>query len=415
MGKRIKKKRQLPKNMKVQEAEQRTRFFKNIHRLLKLYGCEDLFHQFDETEKDFLFKARLQYPKLKPAPGHHVSVKLLRAMKDTLYYQFNETKVDVKPNGASISLMEYYTLQCSLYVLYYWLKEKEEPEKYKKADILSEYIDFEELAERADKKGSYKTFVVILVFSEFEDHLYWVNVKYDSCPSDKIVHCLSLEVHATKPEVISYTIDGNKRPLYRVGWAYSNEGVYWSSIKPDVLQMKGHCSEIPLPVYIQAHAIRRLEERIDCLCSPFLQFQLYDSLKNPVFINFEGRMLIEYQINDIKYGYLLVEYFEGFVLVKTFLFLTNNGTPEGRKLHEISGLNKLDKQYWAIDKLSTFFTPDFVNNENLKALFAEAGCEKLFEPLNINFELKESAGVADKILQFIEKAKINHPCQEVEG
>ena len=47
---------------------------------------------------------------------------------------------------------------------------------------------------------------------------------------------------------------------------------------------------------------------------------------------------------------------EGKIVIRTFLFVTNNGTPEGKKLAQITGLQKLDKKYLALDKLSTFMT-----------------------------------------------------------
>jgi uncharacterized protein len=42
------------------------------------------------------------------------------------------------------------------------------------------------------------------------------------------------------------------------------------------------------------------------------------------------------------------------LVARTFLLLTNNGTPEGDRLREISGLTKIDHKYWATDKLSAF-------------------------------------------------------------
>ena len=67
------------------------------------------------------------------------------------------------------------------------------------------------------------------------------------------------------------------------------------------------------------------------------------------------------------------------LVIRTFLFLTNNGTPEGKKLHNLIGLQKADKEFLKIDKLSTFVNSDIKENEKLKALFCEAGCGDLFQ------------------------------------
>jgi hypothetical protein len=98
-----------------------------------------------------------------------------------------------------------------------------------------------------------------------------------------------------------------------------------------------------------------------------------------MFCNSSHDMLIEYRIFGTKAGYFVVDVVDGIVIVKTFLFLTNNGTPEGALLWKNTGLKMLDKKYLAIDKLSTFITSDIVKNEQINKIFTDAGCESLLE------------------------------------
>ena len=42
-------------------------------------------------------------------------------------------------------------------------------------------------------------------------------------------------------------------------------------------------------------------------------------------------------------------------------------------------MNKADKIYWEIDKLSTFMETNFEKNDSLKQLFLQAGCKSLFD------------------------------------
>ena len=93
----------------------------------------------------------------------------------------------------------------------------------------------------------------------------------------------------------------------------------------------------------------------------------------------KGNALIEFKMSHCKVGYLKVALAEGALLVQTFLFLTNNGTPEGEKLNHLLGMQKADKKYWEIDKLSTFLESDLEENEELKQLFIRAGCKSLFD------------------------------------
>lgn len=61
------------------------------------------------------------------------------------------------------------------------------------------------------------------------------------------------------------------------------------------------------------------------------------------------------------------------MVIRTFLFLTADDTPEGQILRELADFKKLDKKYRAIDKLSTFFSKDLRSNKLAKELFIEAG------------------------------------------
>lgn len=92
-----------------------------------------------------------------------------------------------------------------------------------------------------------------------------------------------------------------------------------------------------------------------------------------------GNILMEFRYFNTKAGYFRLDIIDGKIIIRTFLFVTNNGTPEGQKLGSNTGLQKLDKKYLAIDKLSTFMTSDIGKNENVKKIFIDAGCQCLLE------------------------------------
>jgi hypothetical protein len=80
-----------------------------------------------------------------------------------------------------------------------------------------------------------------------------------------------------------------------------------------------------------------------------------------------------------KVGYLLTTLHDNKLVIRSFLFLTNDGTPEGRKLHQLTRLEKYDKKYLGIDKLSTFTAYRIDEDEELSAIFREAGCGPLLD------------------------------------
>ncbi|MBP1638774.1 MAG: hypothetical protein H6Q17_357 [Bacteroidetes bacterium] len=181
------------------------------------------------------------------------------------------------------------------------------------------------------------------------------------------------------------TSDG-KRQAYRLSWFEHIGGPFGRKIDAGVLGLSDKQSDTPIDVYIQQHAINRMNERLDCLSKSEIYLMLDASFRSSIVLyTGDRRYLIEYRIFDSKIGYMLGEYVDGILLLKTFLFVTNNGTPEGRKLYELYGLGKLDKKYLMLDKLSSYIRSDIGNNEKLKSLFEQIGCAGL---LNIEEDVQ---------------------------
>jgi hypothetical protein len=106
---------------------------------------------------------------------------------------------------------------------------------------------------------------------------------------------------------------------------------------------------------------------------------MFNSFKNLKYCkDTNGNYLFEFAINNYKVGYFRGDIVEDKIILRTFLFLINNGTPEYKKLHATTGLKKEDTIYLAINKLSAFINSDLASNERAKEIFVNAGCESLF-------------------------------------
>jgi hypothetical protein len=157
------------------------------------------------------------------------------------------------------------------------------------------------------------------------------------------------------------------------------------SIPPMWLGRRGVWGIKPLPVYITIHALNRMEERIGCASQGIVQFDIFSAFvgasrnKSAVIPVRQGRFLVEYRIRGIKVGYLVISIPQSVILVHTFLMITNNSTPEGSMLHKQLGVDKLDKEYLGIDKLTTFLHSDIFEYEDTRQLFVQAGCASLIE------------------------------------
>jgi hypothetical protein len=146
------------------------------------------------------------------------------------------------------------------------------------------------------------------------------------------------------------------------------------------LDPKSSFPDLPICVYIQQHAIERLMERSCCPLPHWIHAYLVDALTKPNIIRLSNdRFLIEYRMVGIKIGYFSAILIGGELLIRTFLFITHNGTPEGRKLEEATGLQKDDKKYLSIDNLRALANSDIEQNEIMHKLFLKTGLGSLLE------------------------------------
>lgn len=80
--------------------------------------------------------------------------------------------------------------------------------------------------------------------------------------------------------------------------------------------------------------------------------------------------------------HLVVQQLPDKVLVKTFLFLTMQGTPEARKLRQRSKLCRPDIEYNRLDKLETYAFTDLRQDADLVRIINECGCGSLLDVLD---------------------------------
>lgn len=136
-----------------------------------------------------------------------------------------------------------------------------------------------------------------------------------------------------------------------------------------------------LPVYVTTHALDRLHERL-----PFtgggneskLQRRAVQSLEFPVVVP-RGVQdnLVEVRLGRYKLGYFVAHTLPHMILIRTFLFLTMQGTPESEKLRTKLGLHRGDVERYRLDDLATLADSDLVKDELLVRVLSECDCGHL--------------------------------------
>jgi hypothetical protein len=111
---------------------------------------------------------------------------------------------------------------------------------------------------------------------------------------------------------------------------------------------------------------------------------MYNALAAPTLRPTEGDdgFLVEVNEHDAKVGYFVVEVYADFIFVKTFLFLTMQGTPEARCLRQKLGLSRKDIEYFKLDNFWTLAYSDLGEDPELRSALAECGCDYLLDFFN---------------------------------
>ncbi|GET24079.1 hypothetical protein [Prolixibacter sp. NT017] len=376
MSKR-RKKRPSAQQQKQAQAEQRKKFYRKVRHFFTLIEKEHLFRQISERELQYLWKLRMRAPKIKPEDGCSLSAKHAKMMTEALYYYLDEYKVDISDTDYQISAYDYLTTGLTIYA---FILREPNPNFPKGDNFFEEMRPITENLFGDELELLIKTLKTNLgmIYDGIDIDHYPVQFEWRGGQSAHRGVFAAFIVSRVANPVIHIKTGGSRRPAYQVGFAI--EEFVPLKLKAEVLHLE--TAEYPelLNVYIQSHALRRLSERVDLLAPGELRWCMYDSLAEPTVIPYRHHSyLIEYRVLGYKIGYLVADLMKRKIIIRTFLLVTQCGTPEEQKLCSNTGLSKEDIAYLNLCKLSSFVNSDIYENQTLKVMFEEAGCGPVLE------------------------------------
>jgi hypothetical protein len=400
--------KQLEQNKrKLENEKEKKEYIAQMRKFANMLGGEGTFALFPQQLIENSYQLRIL--PLKMVVNNRVEIsekdhrRFWKSMKNLLkmkqhYFKFNDMEIDTEwfiCAGLNILNLVDYSIQY----------RAEEPWSIELSKRIAPDIKQELFEKSYVAIYDVASFLYFWLY-RFDDSQFWFNFELKKLHEDSKHLQNVMEVNAEAVEPRYFTIGTNKRPAYKIGWPQTQTGIDYIEISPSLFGSEFDGQE-SVPVYIQTHALNRMEERLDSLNLQELISSVYASLLKPVAVRKEKcRILLSYRILETKMGYFTAQYIDGAVLIHTFLFITNNGTPEGEKLNELTGLGKLDKKYLTIDKLSTFINSDISTNEKLKNLFIKAGCNSLLEideAVKAVAKKQQEMAISDMILNYIGK------------
>ena len=217
---------------------------------------------------------------------------------------------------------------------------------------------------------------VAALSNRIDSRLYWVDWELRKLRNHR--KGTTFRIRKEQPSRVTVELDGERRPAYRCGQSMGPalDWVTWTASQIGLGEVRKE-----FPVYVQAHALRRLRERLDTLAGAesLLHDNLWFSLNEPEFAGRRGAdLLVEYRFYGRKLGYLPTAITADKAVVRTFLFVTMDGSPEGQQLYERLRLTGQERAHLQWDRLSTLVETDLREDPDLKEILRECGCGEIF-------------------------------------
>lgn len=377
-----KKKNSCSGHQKQINAQQSNEFLNKLRNSFKSIVGEDIFRFIPPNDYKLLIFARARPIIVVAGEGQSIPPKIIEAIQQLVNFYIKKVAMPAETSQKTVSIIDFYTTGLTLSAYCSYLKSIDV--KYKNADQVIALISNSNLELNNQFDILYDKLVdelfpfLIRTTNSFWDgyYSYQFNV---SNSNDSVGLQYQIIVSQYEPEKQKFLLSDNVRPAFRIGWTFKDNAFEWIYLLSSELGIRSLPIDQQIPVYIQSHAIQRVFERLDCIHRDVLIASIYVSLRKVVCIKERDKFIIEFVILDVKVGYLSAVMIDGKLVIRTFLFLAFNGTPEGKRLEEYIGLKMLDKKYLKMDKLSSFMTGKLKENEKLRSIFERADCLHLVE------------------------------------
>lgn len=213
-------------------------------------------------------------------------------------------------------------------------------------------------------------------------------------------HCRYSTAHR---ERVTVRIGGKERVAVRLQSTDLLGGPRCTVTTPRLIGARSSTPDREIPVYIQCHALLRVQQRLSPVASAESRTWLAASFDNPTVVCTARRTpLLRCCIGDIPVGYLPVCIHDSKAIIMTFLFITCSATPEGRRLDWLLGTTRAEKKYLGLDRLSGFVQTDVLDSPSLRRRLVLAGCGGLtqdFAPY-VTHPLRVTTGMASMVERY---------------
>jgi hypothetical protein len=407
---------------KIAKAQAKNEFLRRLKKVLTVIGCEAVFNLLSQRTIDLMFEHRWPSVKVVGAEDNTFHTDDLKWFKKALVHYLKTKMMDLGMSGPEIDVYTFSTVGMTLRIFTQVIIDKDLVKHPEYQEVFKRFEQAKKLQidRMIDDLWDITEYICFLI-SDLRTRIYWT-INTSEMNDERLSAGSVVKIHSLAPEKKNFIIKRELHAAVRVGWAIHSKP-HWVSIKPESIGLRAVGESNLIDVYIQEHALKRIIERNNCVYIQYLWMALNGCLYDLKYHYHpdNGKYMIDFMVWGIKTGYLLAEMVDAKLVIQTFLFITNDGTPEGKKLHANTGLSKADKEYLMVDKLSTFISPDVHCNQKIRTIFREAGCDSIFrlkaecDKRKIMLKKPASASLIEDYLMLNEEKTMDHNWEDEAG
>ncbi|MCV9385071.1 hypothetical protein [Reichenbachiella ulvae] len=385
--------------------ERYAQFCKKVDAVLEDIEAEELRADMSKEDLRLMYILRFQSPRVESAEEFQFHPKTIKDFQKVINKYMEDNTFSLEGSDQILTFHDYFNVIKSLNCWVHSMEKEEYPSisvYIKEIKPIDDYCNLSNNAER-------HFFVFLQMLSKeitpnpFKE-LYFFTAQYEEQTHPRRSYGYKVYIHGATPTIKTVKLDSHNRSVCMY-LANGNGSAAVPKLKASDIDPNSLIRNLELPVYYQKHVMGRLYERVDCFDRNLMRCCMDQSLLSPKLTPISStRALLTYSFYGFKLGYFVVEVIDGIALLRTFLFLTNDDTPEGDLLKRNLGISKLDKKYTGLDRLSTFLHSDIKEDKQLHDLLKASNCDHLLHAHSCIMEFSNqssSAFDADSMKKYL--------------
>lgn len=372
-----------------------------LKRVFSAIGIPEAYNMLPMDQINEHFPSGIRTIRVIPSENTKVSSGFQEIIKILLKDLIAEQEMTIFPNTDSVSVMDVFN---TYFILNHYSKLLKD--KFDEDNLIKQRLEYLEDIKFLNDGPILKTYnsvrILSLSMSKIDSHFYGFDVipKYEG-KGVRLSGFLEFKVY--KPEAVKrvFIINGIERTAFKIGITDHKTKMIWLTTTAKDMNLKDVNPEKEYEAYVQSHVFQRMSERIGKNLPEIFHQMITAGVLTKKIVNYKGKILAPAILDGNRVGYFIFDIIDETILIRTFMFLTHDGTPEGDKLKDLLGINRVDKKYLDIDSLKAFCLSDIKYNEEIKKLFIEAGCEGLFQISDHYIQDKTELKLADRIKGYI--------------